>query len=143
MHGHDEEAKLTVARFIENIGLIPIILHERPNEGKTIIEKFESNSDVCFAIVLLTPDDFCGKQNIDVQEFKYRARQNVIFELGFFIGKVGRDKVCALVKGEVERPSDYDGIVYVGLDPNGGWKMLLAREMKAAGLDIDLNKTFN
>jgi predicted nucleotide-binding protein len=107
--------------------------------NRTIIEKLEGHSNVRFAVVILTPDDLgypLGKSEL----MKTRARQNVIFELGFFIGKLGRDKVCALYKGDVELPSDYSGVVYLPLDDAGAWKMDLAREIRASGLEIDLNK---
>lgn len=140
VHGHDEAAKINVARFIEKLGLEAIILHEQANKGQTIIEKFESHAaNVGFAVVLLTPDDIGApkdKQN-DVQG---RARQNVILELGYFCGALGRNRVCVLYKENVEIPSDYLGVVYTPLDDAGGWHLKLAKEMKEAGLDVDLNK---
>ena len=139
VHGHDEEAKQTVARFVGQLGLEAIILHERPNLGRTLIEKFESESLVDFAIVVLTPDDM-GYPAKDSDKVEPRARQNVIFELGFFIGALKRKYVCALIKGDVKKPSDYDGIVYIEMDPKGAWKQDLAREMKHAGVDVDMNK---
>ena len=141
VHGHDNELKETLARFLEKIGLEPIILHEQVNGGLTIIEKFQANSDVQFAIVLMTPDDVGNtKENID--NLNERARQNVILELGYFMGKLGRDRVCALLKGNVERPSDYDGVVYIAVDSSNGWKLLLAKELKEAQLDFDSNRIF-
>jgi predicted nucleotide-binding protein len=139
VHGHDKAAKESVSRFIEKLDLHPIILHEQPNEGRTIIEKFEDYSNVGFAIVILTPDDIGGPRN-KPDEQKPRARQNVIFELGYFVGKIGRRKVCALYKEDVEMPSDYDGVLYVPMDSNDGWQVKLAKEMKQAGLKVDLNK---
>ena len=141
VHGHDESARETVARFLERLQIEPIILHEQRNEGRTIIEKFEDyTADVGFAVVLLTPDDV-GASKDRRDDLEPRARQNVIFELGFFIGKLGRSKVCAL-KGTVETPSDYDGVVYTDLDDAGGWKTQLVDELKAAGFDIDANRMF-
>lgn len=139
VHGHDEAAKLSVARFIDKLGLSPIILHEKPDMGRTIIEKFEDYSDVGFAIILLTPDDM-GYPKDKSEEAKSRARQNVIFELGYFIGKIGREKVCALYKEGVELPSDIQGVLYVQMDPVEGWHMKLAREIKHAEIEVDLNK---
>ncbi len=139
VHGHDDAAKEAVARFIEKLGLKAIILHEQPNAGRTIIEKFERYSGVAFAVVLLTPDDV-GAPRDRVSESKARARQNVIFELGYFIGKLGRKRVCALYKEDVELPSDIYGVLYVPMDSAGTWRMMLAREMKQAGLLIDMNK---
>ncbi|MGF6264376.1 putative nucleotide-binding protein [Paraburkholderia youngii] len=141
VHGHDGEARETVARFLKAMDFEPVILHEQPNQGGTVIEKFEANSEVGFAVVLLTPDDL--GRSIKEEELKPRARQNVLLELGYFIGHLGRDKVCALRRGEVELPSDYVGVVWEKMDDGGGWKLALARELKAAGHEVDLNKAFS
>lgn len=139
VHGHDEAAKQVVARFIEKLGLHAIILHEQPDKGRTIIEKFEDHTDVGFAVVLLTPDDM-GYPKDKPSEGKPRARQNVVLELGYFSGILGRSSVCALLKGDIEIPSDYAGVLYTPMDNAGAWKFTLAREIKAAGIDVDLNK---
>lgn len=139
VHGHDEAVKESVARFIEKLDLQAIILHEQPNAGRTIIEKIEAYANVDFVVVLLTPDDMGASQN-QPQELRPRARQNVIFELGYFIGKFGRSKVCALYKEKVELPSDYQGVLYLPLDPGGSWRLALAKEIKGIGIDIDLNR---
>lgn len=139
VHGHDELAKQSVARFLEKLKLIPIILHEQPNKGKTLIEKLEAHSAIVdFAIILLTPDD-SGHPVNEPEKIRPRARQNVILELGLFIGILGRNRVCALYKGDIEIPSDYDGVAYIPLDERDGWKLTLAREIKQV-IDIDLNK---
>lgn len=134
VHGHSETARETVARFIQQMGFETVILHQQHNGGRTIIEKIEHHGDVGFAIVLLTPDDVGGISETDLAP---RARQNVILELGYFIGRLGRDKVCALKSGELEVPSDYHGVVYQVLDAAGGWKVPLARELQGAGYDVD------
>jgi predicted nucleotide-binding protein len=139
VHGHDEESKETAARFVERLGLIAVILNEQTSAGRTIIEKFERHSEVSFALVLLTPDDV-GATKGQLDRSKSRARQNVIFELGYFLGKLGRERVCALYKGEIEIPSDYNAVIYIPMDSGGAWRLHLAREMKAAGLNVDLNK---
>jgi len=138
VHGHDESAKVSTACFLEKLSLEAIILHEQPNAGQTIIEKVERYAEVAFAVVLLTPDDIGGKQQSE-PVLKPRARQNVILELGFFFGRPGRTHVAALIKGDVEKPSDYDGVAYTPMDQAGAWKFELARELKAAGLNVDLN----
>jgi predicted nucleotide-binding protein len=139
VHGHDEAAKQEVARVIEKLPLHPIILHEQPDKGRTIIEKFEHYSDVGFAVVLFTPDDM-GYPKDTQSEVKPRARQNVVLELGYFIGILGRSNVCPLLKGDVEIPNDYAGVLYKTMDASGAWRFELAREIKAAGIDVDLNR---
>jgi predicted nucleotide-binding protein len=139
VHGHDQGTKETVARFLSQLDLEPIILHEQPSGGRTIIEKFEDYSDVAFAVVVLTPDDHGGPAGAITQA---RARQNVILELGFFLGRLGRARVCALKKGEVEVPTDFAGVVYTTIDDAGGWKVELAKEISASGIEIDFNKVF-
>lgn len=131
VHGHDNEPKEAVARFLTGLGYEPVILHEMANRGRTIIQKFrEEASDVGFAVVLMTPDD-------EMLSGERRARQNVILELGFFLGQLGPDRVAAIVKGKLEVPSDFDGVVYTPYD--AGWKGALAKELQAAGYQIDWN----
>jgi predicted nucleotide-binding protein len=137
VHGHAGEPREAVARFLPQIGLEPIILHEQANEGKTIIEKFEAHADVGFAIILLTPDDVGGTIGGDQQA---RPRQNVILELGYFIGRLTRARVCAIKAGDLELPSDILGIVWTPFDAGGAWKIALAKELQAAGHEIDWNK---
>jgi predicted nucleotide-binding protein len=138
VHGHDGELREAVARFIsEKLGLEPVILHERPNKGRTIITKFrEEAAGVGFAVVLMTADDL-GKANA-APDLKPRARQNVVFELGFFIGALGPERVAAIVKGDIERPSDFDGVVYISFDLDD-WRTQPGKELKAAGYNIDWN----
>ena len=142
IHGRDDGAKETVARFLTSLGLEPVILHEQANLGRTIIEKFESHTQVGFAVALLTPDDV-GSLKDEEHNSRPRARQNVIFEFGYFIGKLDRKRVCALVKGDVEKPSDYDGVLYIPLDNSDGWKLQLVKELKSAGLEVDANKAIS
>ena len=139
VHGHDNLAKMELARTLERLKLRAVVLHEQPNEGKTVIEKFERDaSKAAFAVVLLTPDDVgypVGKPD----DSKRRARQNVILELGYFSGSLGRANVCVLYKGEVDIPSDYIGVAYVQMDDAGSWRFTLAKELRQAGLQVDLN----
>ncbi len=139
VHGHDENAKTTTARFIEKLGFEAIILHEQASSSKTIIEKIEAYSNVGFAIILYTPCDL-GSKNIKEPNLKLRARQNVIFEHGYFIGKIGRENVCALVKGKIETPNDISGVVYITLDESNAWCYSVAKEMKKSGYNVDMNK---
>ena len=138
VHGHDETSREKVARFLEHLDFVPIILHEQPNAGRTIIEKFEDYSDVGFAVVLLTPDDV-GAAKGESDSLHPRVRQNVIFELGFFVGLLGRRNVCALRSGGVELPSDIHGVLYVEIDAAGAWRLFLAKELREAGFEVDMN----
>ena len=141
VHGHDDETKTTVKRFIDELGLRPVSFHEQPSNGQSIFEAFkEISTDVGFAVVLLTPDDIGASKNEAVEEHKPRAPQHVIFELGYFLGELGRERICVLYKEGVERPSDIHGLVYVPMDTANGWQTKLGREMKNAGLPINLDK---
>src|ERR1700728_762853 len=130
VHGREEGNREAVARFIQHLGFEPIILHEQANGGRTVIEKIEAHGDVAFAVVLLTPDDEgCLKGGTPIP----RARQNVVLELGYFISRLGRKRICALKRGDVEIPSDFGGVVYETFDSSGGWKQVLGRELEEAG----------
>lgn len=138
VHGHDHHVLLEVERVVGKLGLIPIILRDQPNLGNTLIEKFEKNSNVGFAIILLTDDDLGRSKN--EPELKKRARQNVILELGYFFGKLGRGRVLSLLADGIESPSDISGIAYTQIDSAGKWKFEIVRELKAAGFNVDANK---
>ncbi|TVU88648.1 TIR domain-containing protein [Vreelandella titanicae] len=138
VHGRDNEAKQEVSRFIEKIGLEAIILHEQASVGRTIIEKIEHySSDADFAIVLYTACDHGRGVHESNQHPRNRARQNVVFEHGYLMAKLGRENVCSLVKGDVETPNDISGVVYVPLDQPGAWKTEVARELRACGYAIN------
>jgi len=140
VHGRDEEMKQHVARILSRLGLNPIILHERPNAGRTIIEKFELNAATGFAIVLLSPDDKGCLAEDDPASARLRARQNVILELGYFVGKLGRSRVFPLKRGDdIEVPSDFSGVVYTAFDSAGLWRFELVRELQEAGYQVDAN----
>jgi predicted nucleotide-binding protein len=141
VHGHDDGLKIQVARLLEHTADHKItILHEQANTGNTLIEKFEEHAaEVGFAVVLLTGDDE-GRIAGNEGDLRRRARQNVVFELGFFLGAIRRQKVAVLVEPGVEQPSDINGIVYIAVDEAGGWQFELLRELRAAGLEVDLNK---
>ena len=139
VHGHDDAKKLETARFLEKIGFEAIILHEQPNGGKTIIEKLEKFTDVGFGIVLYTPDDV-GEAVANQACIRPRARQNVVFEHGLLIGKLGRGRVIPLVVDHnIELPGDISGMVYMS---DNGWEVQLAREIKELDYDVDFNKLF-
>ncbi len=160
VHGQDEKIKNEVEEFLISVELEPIILHKQADLGKTIIEKVEFYSDVSFAVILLTKEDVGTKHiqyvpvaknptkkavvaanirtnNTTLQNLRWRARQNVIFEFGYFIAKLGRDRVAALCEEGIERPSDIDGLLYTPLEQKGEWKKKLAKEIDASGIKID------
>lgn len=134
VHGHDDFAKLEMSAFISVLGLQPIILHQQASSGRTIIEKIEHYSNVGFGVVLYTPCDVGSKAG--ELSGSYRARQNVVFEHGFLIGKLGRARVSAVVKGNVETPNDISGVVYVLMDHEGRWKEQLLVELRSAGYHV-------
>jgi predicted nucleotide-binding protein len=130
--------KQAVARFIERLGLKAIILHEQPSASKTVIEKLEEYSNVGYVVVLLSPDDVGASQR-SARELHPRPRQNVVFEMGFFVGKLTRGRVCAIVKDKVEIHSDIQGVVYIPMDDKGAWQFALTKELKRAGFEVSLD----
>lgn len=139
VHGHDISKLNEVELLINTLGYNPIILCKEPNKGQTITEKIESNAEgACYAIVIYSACDM-GRDKNDKEEHP-RARQNVVFEHGYLNGKLGRDKVAALVEDGVEQPGDLSGIVYIPFDNADAWKLKIVKEMKAIGLDVDANK---
>lgn len=138
VHGRNDAAKNEVTLFLERLGLEVVILHEQANGGRTLLAKFiEEASSASFAVVLMTSDDV-GRLATDTNKPpRPRARQNVVFELGFFVGLIGPEKVCALVDPEVERPSDFEPVVYIPFGLEARWKQDLARELRAAKLPIN------
>jgi predicted nucleotide-binding protein len=140
VHGREAGGFLDgVKSFVERVGLQPVILAEQANEGRTLIEKLEANAlDVGYAIALLTPEDSGYGPEDDPPPHPNRARQNVILELGYFMGRLGRERVAALQQGDLEVPTDILGIVYIQLGDDGAWKMKLVEELLAAGYDIDV-----
>ncbi|WP_431050042.1 TIR domain-containing protein [Roseateles sp. L2-2] len=140
VHGHNQGIREMSARLLEKLGLKVIILNEQASQSDTIIEKLERYADVHFAVVLMTADDVGGRKQPDGQTLRDRARQNVVLELGYFMGKIGRKRVCVLYENGVELPSDYYGVVYIEIDGGGAWRYALAKELKSADLEVDLNK---
>lgn len=136
VHGHDHDMRDAVTRFLLELGLEAIVLDEQASRGRTIIEKFEHHSKgALLALAVLTPDDI-GYPKDRPGEAKPRARQNVFFELGFFVGKLGRDKVVALCEGEIEFPSDLYGVVYIERHTGETWKIKLLQELEACGVYV-------
>jgi predicted nucleotide-binding protein len=139
VHGHNHAIRRSVEGLLAKLDLEPIVLHKQPNKGRTIIEKIEENSDVGFAVVILTPDDvgISKLQRKKRMKLRGRARQNVIMELGYFMGKLGRTSVCALHAENIELPSDIDGVLYVPYDKQRRWRAELVKEINASGIPID------
>ncbi|MCA9239177.1 MAG: nucleotide-binding protein [Planctomycetales bacterium] len=145
VHGHDEQLKTETEVFLTSIGLKPIVLHRQPNKGRTIIEKLEKHSDVGFAFILLTPDEIAylaAQASLPESEraTEFRARPNVIFEFGYFVGLLGRKHVCCLYKGRVALPSDVHGVIYMSVDDGVEAKGVdMMRELQAAGYKVSLD----
>ena len=129
--------KSNVTRILEKLGIEFMILHEKANEKNMLKDIIENNADAAFAIVLLTGDDL-GK-NQKESNLNPRARQNVILELGYFIGKLGTNRVCALYDSKIELPGDKHDLVYIPFDSSDHWQIDLAKKLKAAGHRIDIN----
>jgi len=142
VHGHDEIAKTNLEVFLHEIGLDPIVLHRQADEGLTIIEKFEKHSDVGYAFILLTPDEITyikadEVKSDDKREKEFRARANVIFEFGYFVGKLGRSRVCCLYTGDVSLPSDVSGMIYKKFTSNiEEVAYSIIKDLKASGYAI-------
>lgn len=139
VHGHDDNLRMQVELFVRTVGLDPIVLMNQANGGNTIIEKIEEYGDVDYAIVLYTSCDEGRKKG--TQNLKDRARQNVVFEHGYFIARLGRKKVSAMVKPEVEIQNDIQGVVYIPIDTN--WQNQLLKEFHKAGLKFNANALFS
>jgi predicted nucleotide-binding protein len=138
VHGHDHGALHRVARLVEKLGLRAVILHEQPNQGRTLLEKFEAHRSVTFVVAILTGDDLVKSKS--TSDHLFQPRPNVVFELGYFFGFLGRSRVAALYDPGVTLPSDIAGLVYIPMDSTGTWMLGLAREFRAAGLRVDLNR---
>jgi len=134
IHGHDDHLKKEVQLLLERADLDDVVLHERPDKGRNLIDKLiEEGVSACYVIALLSPDDYQA-------DGSYRARQNVVLEIGYFLGKLGKSKVRMIVKKGIEIPSDLQGILYEPYDASGNWRMRLLKEIKAAGIEVNINK---
>lgn len=142
VHGHDTELKNDVELFLKSINLVPIVLHRELDEGLTVIEKFEKHSDVNYALILLTPDDIgCtvdeSRKAEDQREYELRARQNVIFEFGYFVGRLTRKNVCCIYKEGVMLPSDLSGLIYKKVHKSvEEVGVFLMKELRNCGLNV-------
>jgi len=142
VHGRDEVAKTNLEVFLHEVGLEPVVLHRQADEGMTIIEKFEKHSDVGYTFILLTPDEvaYLASEEATADEARkkeYRARPNVIFEFGYFVGKLGRSRVCCLYTGDVTLPSDVNGMIYKRYNQSiDEVAYSLSKDLKASGYTI-------
>lgn len=142
VHGHDEKSKTSLEIFLHEIGLEPVVLHRQADEGLTIIEKFEKHGDVGYAFILLTPDEIAYLSSEErkpdgERQKELRARPNVIFEFGYFIGRLGRSKVCCLHTGNVKLPSDVSGVIYKNYQASiEEVAYSIIKDLKAAGYPV-------
>jgi len=143
VHGHDDGLKNDVARLLTQLGFVPVVLREQVDTGRTLFNKLhEELSDIGFALVLLTPDDFGRGRHQSEADLKSRARQNVVFEYGWMVGSLGPKRVCAVVKGDVEFPSDLMGITHKKLEAGQDFSSIalaVVKELKEAGYEVDAN----
>lgn len=141
VHGHDETLRVKLEATLTKLGFRPVVLRNQPNRFRTILEKFEDYADVGFAVILLTADDI-GYDKTKQGTEKYRARQNVVLEMGYFLARLGRNRLMAIHDPGVELPGDISGVVYTDSSNDAQWQVELVRELKAAGYDVDGNKLF-
>jgi predicted nucleotide-binding protein len=143
VHGHDSAAKNELARLLDRLDFAPVILAEQPEKGQELLSKLRTQlADVGYAFVLITPDDQ-GASMQDPGAKKPRARQNVVFEHGLLFGLLGAERVCANIKGEVELPSDIQGVVMKTIAAQQGIDSIaleLVKELRAAGYHVDANR---
>jgi predicted nucleotide-binding protein len=136
-HGHDHAVRDAIQAYLFGLGLVPVVLEDAANVGQTIIEKLEKNADVSYAVVILSPDDVGRSKNPADAPLQPRARQNVVFELGYLMAKLGRRSVAVLLPDPaLERPTNIEGIVWIQYDSGGGWKYRLQVELKAVGFAL-------
>lgn len=137
IHGHDNELKREIQLLLQNAGINNVVLHEQVDKGRTIIDKLIGETESAgYAVALLTPDDL-------TDQGLQRARQNVILEIGYFIGKLGKERIRMITKGDIEIPSDLQGILYEKFDPSGAWKIKLLKEIQAVGIYVDMQNAIS
>lgn len=134
IHGQNDALKNAVSDYLQKLGLEPVVLHKQPSGERNIMEKIEILPEVDYAVVLLTDDDFVqtGKSSRGGKALS----RNVLFELGYYIGRLGKSRVCALYKGHNKPPRDYEGISCLTISDNQVWRRLLGMELKEAGFEI-------
>ena len=140
VHGSDNEMKSDVSKLLKTLDLDPIILHENSDMRKNIIEKINDNSHVSFAVVLISFDDLAYSKEKTPDDAKYRANQNVIFELGYFLGRLGNQNVSVIYrkKNDFEIPIEYTGVRWI--EYKMGWYYELIKDLKACNFKVDVNK---
>jgi predicted nucleotide-binding protein len=139
IHGQDEEKAMEVADFLAKLDLDPILPYAQSSNEMNLTSEFETNPEIVFAVTLLTADDF-GYPRGKPEELKPRPKQNVIFDLGYLVGRMKQNLVCALYEEGLDLPSKYQGRVFIPYDADGLWRLLIARSMKLANVNVDLNK---
>ncbi len=136
IHGQNDALKNAVVDYLEKLALDPVVLHKQQNNDRNIVEKIESLPEVDFAVVLLTADDFAQPGKPAARGGRMQAKRNVLFELGYYVGRLGKSRVCSLYSGHSKPPLDHDGINCLTVSENQVWRRLLGLELSAAGFDI-------
>jgi hypothetical protein len=126
-YANDIGMKSEVTTFLSRVGLSTVVLKDSAESNASLIDELEKHDNVHYAIVMLNPD-------------ASGISENTVYELGLIVGRLGRNRVCGLVKEYIGILANYSGISYVPLDPAGAWKFLLIKQLKDAGFDIDANR---
>ena len=141
--GADCEMKQAVIGALIKLLLIPLVMCEEPSQGKKIVENFSRDyADVGFAVVLLSADDFAYAKNEAGTKRKLRPRQDVVFKLGFLLGKLGKGNVLVIFRecSNFEIATDFEGIKVTALDDQDSWKLALIRELTNCGYTVNADR---
>lgn len=141
-HGSDDEMKQATVGALGKLGLAPVLMREQPSQGRKIVEAFADYADVSFAVVLLSPDDFVYSKDDAPAKRKLRPAHDVVFELGFFLGRLGKDNVLVFYREleNFEALTDFEGVRFTAFDDRDSWKLSLIRELTACGYSVDADK---
>lgn len=137
--GTDNSMKQALTGALTKLFLAPVIMHEEPGQGRKILERWADYADVKFAVILMSPDDCVYPKEDKTTKSKLKPRQDIIFLLGYLLGKLGRDNVLVVFRetANFEIPNDFEGIKFVAFDDRGSWKLALVRELTRSGYTVE------